>query len=123
MALSAQTSSARTAGQLRRNRRIPAGAPHPDARVARVAWQCLVLGILAFTTLHALSSAAASANGGGIWLLLAPVVSLIALYRHRLRAPWAQPAPAASLFHQSAPLRGLQARLPRRAASRLRRAA
>ena len=123
MSFSAEASSPSIVQLARSDRRIHAVMSHPDPQLARVAWQCLLLGILAFVAWRALSGAAPGANDGGIWLVLAPLASLIALYRHRLGTAWRSPAPVGMARRRAMAAPSLQARFPRHAASRLRRAA
>ena len=103
--------------------RTGAVVPRAHGWLSRAAWQCLALGILAFAASRALPGATASASDGAIWLVLAPLASLLTLYRHRLGAFLAGRPRSARGRRGAAGTRELQSRLPRRQASRLRHAA
>ena len=105
------------------DRRTCAVVPRAHGWLSRAAWQCLALGILAFAVSRALSGTTASASDGAIWLVLAPLASLLAVYRHRLGAFWGRRPRSARVRRSAAGARELQSRLPRRQASRLRHAA
>ncbi len=123
MSIPAQTQVTPAVRHAPRDRRVGPDLATAHARLARAAWQCLVLGSLAFAASRALAGTAASSSDGAIWLVLAPMVSLLALYRHRILAPWVRQARSAPARRSGPVARGLQSRLPRRQASRLRRAA
>ena len=123
MSFSANTSSSRLVRSAQREQRLIGEQAQPHVLLARAAWQFLVLGMLAFAALRLFSGAATSVSDGRLWLILAPVASLLALHRHQLAARWARPAASAPARRSMAAVRAAQSRVPRRVVSRLRRAA
>lgn len=123
MSISAEVSCNKLAPHAQRDRRIGSVVPGAPAWLARAAWQCLALGILAFAASCALSGTTAIAFNGAIWLVLAPLASLLAVHRHRIGGFWDRRPRSARVRRGAAGTRELQARLPRRQASRLRHAA
>ena len=61
-------------------------APHP--RLTRVLWQCLALGALLVLAIPAARGYSLWFGPGPLWLLGAPVVSLLMLYRQAIAAVW-----------------------------------
>ncbi len=59
-----------------------------DPRLANTLWQWLALGTLAVALLPAARGPSEAIGALPFWLVLAPAVSLLALYRHVLAAAW-----------------------------------
>ncbi len=59
-----------------------------DPRLANTLWQWLVLGALVVALLPAARGHSDAIGALPFWLLVAPAVSLLALYRHVLAAAW-----------------------------------
>ncbi len=86
MSFSANTSSSRFVRSPQRNQRFIGEQAQPHVLLAPAAWQLLALGVLAFAALRLFSGTAMSVSDGRLWLILAPLASLLALYRHQLAA-------------------------------------
>ncbi len=98
-------------------RAIAANHAVPNSVLVRALWQWLAVGALALLFIPALRGDSDWFGPMPYWLVLAPVASLLVLYRHTLAAVWRGilvPAP-----HRRRPRhRGLQARRSGFAANR-----
>ena len=60
----------------------------PDPRLARTLWQWLALGLVAMLLVPAARGPVYLLGHLPFWLLLAPGLALLVLYRHALAAAW-----------------------------------
>jgi len=68
--------------------RLEPDAATPDPRLARTLWQWLALGLIAVLVLPAARGPAALLGSLPFWLLAAPCLALLTLYRGALAAAW-----------------------------------
>jgi hypothetical protein len=69
----------------------PTPAPHSsavDPRIARTLWQWLALGAVAMLLVPAARGPVYLLGNMPFWLVLAPGIALLTLYRHALAAAW-----------------------------------
>jgi hypothetical protein len=60
----------------------------PDPRLARTLWQWLALGFVAMLVVPAARGPVYLLGNMPFWLLIAPGLALVVLYRHALVAAW-----------------------------------
>ncbi len=60
----------------------------PDPRLARTLWQWLALGFIAMLVVPAARGPVYLLGNMPFWLLIAPALALVTLYRHALVAAW-----------------------------------
>ena len=69
-------------------RRVNLVSERPDLRVARTLWQWLSLGLLAVLLLPEARGASHWLGNAPFWLVLAPALALVTLYRHARAVAW-----------------------------------